>query len=126
MSLYDTAKADIESISSNTDEWGKTALFTAPAPGSETKTVSVIHNLHHTGFNEHGERVNSKYGSIAVSESNLDADGYPVRIDNKINLANHRIDIADSTGTTRNYIVREWYQDETIGLIVVILGDYET
>ena len=123
MSLYDTAKADIESITSNTDEWGKTATFTAPT--AETATVALIHNKHHTGFNELGKRVNSKYGSIAVSESNLTADGYPIRdADGEINLAGHLIDVADSTGVVQNYVVREWYQDETIGLIVVILGDY--
>jgi hypothetical protein len=123
MSLYDTAKADIESITSNTDEWGKLATFTAPT--AEVETVAVIHNKHHTGFNELGERVNSKYASIAVSESNLDFYGYPVRnADGEVDFKGHLVSIADSTDIVKNYVVREWYPDETVGLIVLILGDY--
>lgn len=125
MSLYDTAQNDIKNITSNTAEWGKTATFTAP--GGATETVALIHNKHHTGFNELGERVNTKYGSVAVSETNLNANGYPVRdASGEVNLAGHLVDVADSTGDVKKYVVREWYQDETIGLIVVILGDYSS
>ena len=123
MNLYDTAKKDIEDITTNKAEWGKDATFTAPT--AETETVAVIHNKHHTGFNELGERVNSLYGSVAVSESILNANGYPIRNANgDVYLQRHLIDVKDSTGVVQNYVAREWYEDETIGLIIIILGRY--
>jgi len=124
MSLVDQAKKDIEDITSNTSEWAKTADFTAPN-GVIQENVTVIHAKHHTGFTENGERVNTKYASVAVSEDNLNFYNYPIRDANDdVDMAGHRVDIADSTGVVKNYIVREWYPDEMVGLIVLILGEY--
>jgi hypothetical protein len=39
-------------------------------------------------------------------------------------LQGHKVAVADSTGVVKNYVVREQYPDETIGLIVLILGTY--
>lgn len=123
MGLWETAKNDIANITTNTDEWGKSATFTAP--DSTTATVNVLPTKHWTGWSEDGARVSSKYGSIAVSESILEAAGYPVRIDDEVNLENHRVSVEDSTDTVKNYTILEWYPDEAVGLIVCILGDFE-
>jgi len=35
------------------------------------------------------------------------------------------IDVSDSTFLVKKYIVTESYPDESLGLIILILGDYE-
>lgn len=122
MGLWETAKNDIKAITTNTDEWGKSATFTAP--DSTTVTVNVLPTKHWTGWTEDGERVSDKYGSIAVSEDVLTSAGYPVRTNNEVNLENHRVSVADSTDTVKNYTILEWYPDEAVGLIICILGDF--
>ena len=123
MSLLDQIQTDIKNITSNADEFARSALFTAPS--SETATVNVIHTKHHLGVDTDGNVINTKNAHIAVSEGLLTALGYPVRIDGEVNLTNHRVDVKDSTGIVKNYIIREFLPDETIGLIVCLLGVYD-
>jgi hypothetical protein len=56
----------------------------------------------------------------------LTDQNYPVRSSSGIvNLAGHKVTVADSTGASVTYVVREWMPDETIGLILMILGDFK-
>ena len=125
MSLFQKAIADARQITSNGNDFGIPCLFTSPT--QETATVNVIHTKHNTGFDfETGERVNTKISSIAVSEPLLNAEGYTTRdASDECTLKNHRVKIKDSTGNEKEYLVAENYPDETLGLIVLILNDYE-
>jgi hypothetical protein len=68
--------------------------------------------------------VNTKNAHIAISEKFLSDASYPYRnLSGEVSLKNHRIAVADSTGLVKNYVIREIFPDETIGLIVCILGD---
>lgn len=119
MSLLDRAKADLQQITSNSNEFGVSVVFTAS--DSTTATVNCLHTIHHTGFDTDGIRVNSKQASIAVKEDLLTDADYPVRnSNNEVTFKNHR---ALLNGT--EFIIREWYPDDTLGLIVLILGVYE-
>lgn len=123
MSLIDTINADIAKITSNLNEFGVSIELIAPT--LETITINGIHTKHHLGIDTDGNMVNSKKASIAFSESLLIAP-YPVRNANKeVDLLNHLINVKDSTGIVKNYIVQQWFPDETIGLIVCILEDYD-
>jgi hypothetical protein len=37
---------------------------------------------------------------------------------------NHLVNVKDSTGNLRNYVIMENFPDETLGMITCILGDY--
>jgi hypothetical protein len=119
MSLIQRAKDDTKQITSNSAEFGRSCIFVAPT--GETATVVGIVNQHHTAFNEMNERVNAKISTIAVSESLLSAAAYPVRNSNEdVSLKGHRV-----TADSQEYVCREWFVDDTVGLIVITLGEWE-
>jgi hypothetical protein len=123
MSLLDQAKADIRSIVSNSDEFGRSMTFTN---GEDTATVTGLHSKHHYIVDLDGVRANSLNAHITVSEADLEAEGYPVRnADGQVDLENHRVSVADSTGTTVQYVIRQVFPNETVGVIVCILGGFE-
>ena len=125
MSLTEKAIADAQQITSNGNDFGVSCVFVSPL--NVTATVNVLHTKHNTGYDsETGERIQSKIASIAVSEPLLNSVGYVTR-DNagECTLKNHRVSITDSTGIVKEYKVSENYPDEKIGLIVLILVDFE-
>lgn len=82
--------------------------------------VKGIHAKHHLGINpDSGLPVNSKKACIAFAEKNCVK---PIRRDGEVNLKNWRFRCADSTGLVKKYKADQWFPDETVGLIVVILS----
>lgn len=123
MSLLDQIRLDIEQITANDDEFAVPATFT---DGSQSATINVIHSKHHMAHDTDGNAVNVKNAHISFAENNLTAEGYTVRnAAGEVAMINHRVTVADSTGTEKEYIIREAYPDEMVGLIVCILGDFE-
>lgn len=123
MGLIEQAKSDIKDITSNLDEWAVSITFTAPT--GEIATVNGLHSKHHMSMDTDGNRINSKNAHISVSEELLTAKNYPVR--NKkgeVKLNDHKVNVKDSTGISKNYVIREGFPDETIGLITCILGSH--
>ena len=124
MGLRDQAKADIESITSNLNDFGILISFLAPT--LEVATITGIHSKHHLGIDTDGNMINSKKAHISFSEKFLVALNYPVRdVKGEVNLKGHLVSVKDSTGILKNYIMQSWYPNETIGLITCILEDYE-
>lgn len=79
---------------------------------------------HWINFDTDGNPVNSKNVHICIDEAILVANGYPHRSkNNEIFLKNHYVSFPDSSGLQKKYVVRENFPDETLGLIVCILGD---
>lgn len=79
---------------------------------------------HHFSYDTDGNAINAKNVHISIDEDVLVKNGYPVR--NKkgeITLIRHTVIVADSSGEKKTYVVRENFPDETLGLIVCILGD---
>lgn len=125
MGLIDKAKADIEQITSNLNEWGVSMVLTA-VPGLESVTIVGLHTKHRILIDTDGNFVNTKNAHISVSEKFLTEAGYPVRNGSgEVSLINHRVSVKDSTGLVKEYVITEAFPDETIGLICCILGDYE-
>lgn len=82
---------------------------------------------HWINFDTDGSSVNSKNAHITLDEALLVESNYPVRNENgEVFLRKHRVSTPDSTGIVKNYVILEWLPDETLGLIVCILGDYES
>lgn len=122
MSLLDQIRLDIEQITANDQEFAVPATFTSP--DGETATINVIHSKHHLGVDTDGNRVNSKNAHISFAENNL--SGYTVRnASGEVAMINHRVTVADSTGIQKEYVIKEAYPDEMVGLIVCILNDFE-
>jgi|TARA_R110000824_G_scaffold199520_4_gene383503 hypothetical protein len=80
---------------------------------------------HYINFDSDGLPINSKNAHICLDELDLLNKGYTVRNSiNEVSILNHKVNVSDSTGIVKNYIITETFPDETIGLIVCILGDY--
>jgi hypothetical protein len=80
-------------------------------------------------FDSDGNQVNTKNVHCTIDEQALIALGYPVRTSKKgieeVDLKLHKVNFSDSTGTIKNYIIRENVPDENLGLITIWLGDYK-
>lgn len=121
MSILDKAKADNLFITGNSSDFG-IPIHLKAQDATEIDVVG-LHTKHHTGFDEIGQRINSKTASVAINENLL--VNFPVRnSNNEVAMLGCLVNCADSTGNIRNFIVQENYPDEALGLIVLILGDY--
>lgn len=123
MSLFDRAKMDIEQITSDPDGWTEEVQFIAPT--GETTTIRCIKSKIHLGVDSDGNAINSRRGHISFSEKFLNDANYPLRTNGEVNLRRHRVKLKDSTGAVNDWIIREWFPDETVGLITCMLVDYE-
>jgi len=94
------------------------------ADGSLTVSLTGFATKHHISFDTDGTLVNAKNAHICISETELGELGFPVRVNEEIFLLDCVVTFEDSSSVIKTYIVRESYPDETLGLIVCILGDY--
>ena len=118
MSLIERFKQDIQTITSNSSEFGQLAVLVSPE--ADTISVYALATAHHTGFDTDGIRVNSKMASIAVSEQLLIDGLYPYKDGNdEYSFKNHK-----ATFDGIEYVITEWFPDETAGLIILILALY--
>lgn len=91
-----------------------------------TIETTGYHTKHWINFDTDGNSVNSKNAHICLDEEKLTLLGYPVRnSDKEVSLKNHRVSVKDSSDEVKEYVIKEWFPNETLGLIVCILGDYE-
>ena len=102
--------------------------FTTP-PGAttiETATVKCLAIKHHTSIDSDGVPVSSQHAHVTVHEESLTDKNYTTRnASGKIDLKNHIIDFADSSGVSRKYIVDDVLPDNTLGCIPLILGNFK-
>ena len=93
--------------------------------GDVSVTVNGLTPVHHIAFGTDGVLVNTKDVRISVSEMALTNADFTVRnTNNEVYLRDVLVSFADSTGTSKTYIVKENYADESLGVIVLILGKY--
>lgn len=122
MGLIEQVKADAKQIMENTGDFG--VVMTFVAPDNSTATVAGMHTKHRISLSPEGIPINARNAHVSVSEESLTALGYPVRVGDEVEMTGHKVTVKDSTGEDKTYVIREWFPDETIGLIVCILGDY--
>lgn len=118
------ARRDLKTISGSTAGFGISMTFTSPE--NDTATVNGLHTKHHLSIDpETGVPINAKTASVSVAEDFLTDKGYPTRNDNgEVSFAGHTVKVKDSTGTEVEYYCSQWFPDEKIGFIVIILQDY--
>lgn len=128
MSLTQRVIQDIQQITSNLNDFGVEIIITQNKINTEIlepATIEVVgfHTQHHNGFTLEGERVSSKISSIAVSEGLL--VDFPVRnVAQEVDMIDFIVKVKDSTNVVKNWIVADSYPDEKVGLIVLILVEY--
>lgn len=124
MGLIQQATDDWLRFSSDEDLFGISIDFEAPS--LETATVVGLATKHNIGVDTEGNLINTKNAHISVSEKLLTDTGYPVRnTSGEVDLKGHRIDYIDSTGASKKYVIQQSFPDETVGMIVCILEDFE-
>lgn len=80
---------------------------------------------HHINFDTDGAPINAKNAHICLDEDALVAGGILVRVNEEVVLRDYKIEVKDSSGIIKKYIIKEIFPDETLGLIVCVLGDFE-
>ena len=126
MSLVDQAKADWQQITTDKVSGFGTSITLATPTGSAVVDIVGLATKHHIGIDDDGNVVNTKNAHISFSEKQLTDQSYPVRdSDGEVSLYNHQVTWIDSTGASITYVIREMFPDETIGVILCILGDLE-
>lgn len=126
MNIMDMIKRDVKNITTAGSEFAVPLLFTAPT--GETVTLNGLATKHRLQQDTDGQPVNGKNAHCSFSETALRtaSPDYPLRTagnTGEVNLQNHRVRWTDSANRVCDYVITEWYPDETVGLIVCILGD---
>lgn len=124
MGLIDKAKRDIERITSDLNGWAVALLFETPT--GETAAISGrFTKITLPNEEPEGTSAATLQAHVSFSEKFLIDLGYPVRnADGKVHMDGHLVTATDSTGTAERYLIRTWEPDETIGLIICMLGEY--
>jgi len=124
MDLLELARRDIKAFTQR--DFADTLIF-KPNEAAAGTTVKGLVTKHHMSIDpDTGLPVNSKNIHCTVVESVLIDAGYTVRnANNEVNLINQLVVYTDSAGIERTYQIDQAMPDETLGNIVMILGDYE-
>lgn len=103
--------------------WEEDIKLSTP-DNSLTINLKGIHTKHHISFDDSGQRINAKNAHILIDEKDLTLFDYPYRNQTgNVALIAHKVEVADSNGDVKKFIINETYPSETFGLIVCILGD---
>ena len=123
--MIETAQAAVKRIRTDPNGFTKSLQFTA-ADGITMATIRGMSAVIHLGVDNQGEFVNTRKAHISFSESSLSDTGFPVRDQNgTLIIKGNRVDVIDSTGEIEQYVIREIYPDEAVGLLVCMLGDFQ-
>lgn len=127
MNLSDRAISDLAEITGNSNDFGVSITLTAP--GGQIAIVTGLHVKTHLGVDpQDGAIIASKRASVAISERVItNANGhYPIRNGaGEVDMNTHLVTVADSSLSAKRYKVKQCMPDEKLGLILLILDDYE-
>ncbi len=92
----------------------------------QSVTIRAFASSHHLSIDpETGLPVNVRNTHVSISEQVLIDAGYTVRDTNgEVNMINHFVTYTNSAGQSKKFKINQTFPDETLGLIVCILGDY--
>jgi len=122
MDLLALAKRDMERFSRG--EFS--VACTVKSPTGITVQSRAWGSSHFLSVDASGMPINAKNVHITIGEISLTEQGYKTRNGKgEVDLIGHQISFKNSAGLMRDYIINETYPDETLGMIVCILGDYE-
>jgi hypothetical protein len=125
MGIIARAIRDINRITGNLDGFGVAITLTAPT--GEIANITGLHSKTHLAVDTDGNAMSTKQARVSFSEQNLVTANplYPFRNANgDVDLEKHLVDVADSTGVIKHYMVSKRMPDETVGLILIYLEEY--
>jgi hypothetical protein len=123
MSLTERSRKDMQTITSKATDFAVPATFTDLA--GEIAEVNVLHTKHNTAYTPEGVETNVRISSIAVANEKIEEANLIysyTNAKNDVTYLGHSVTVADASGITRSYVVRENYPDETLGMTVLILA----
>lgn len=105
-----------------TGEWSETITLT-PVGGS-SYTVTGTASKHFNSMSTDGIPMRGKNAHVTIVEADLVSQNYPVRNHTgDVAMKDHYVDVPDSTGVVKHYIVQDSFPDEALGTILLILGE---
>ena len=123
--LLDRARADAKKFVTKGGFQEEIKLVSL-SPNPVTINTIGLASKHWINFDTDGIPVNSKNAHICLNEQELSENNYPYRnSEQEVDLFNHRVSVKDSTGILKEYVIKEWYPNETLGLLICILKDYD-
>ena len=122
--IVEKAQADAKRILNNL--W-KVSLTFQNRDKSQTAIITGAASSHRISIDPDTRMpVNANNTQVTICEQDLIDEGYTVRnAAGEVDLRRHYVKYTDSTGFEKTYTVDETWPDQTIGLIVCILGLYE-
>ncbi len=121
MGIRDLAKADAQDITTDLNGWA--ANITITKPGEAAAVIQGLHSKIHLNMDSEGNVVSTKKATVSFSEGALP---WSIRYANQeVDLYDFIYEVADSTGVVKKYSSKLWLPDELVGLIVVMLDNYE-
>jgi hypothetical protein len=124
MGLLEQARADARKILGDLAGWATMLTFTSPM-GEITTINGTFFKRTIPVMGGDGTPMNARHIHITFAEAEMIESYYEIRNDaGKVDLKDHLVSCADSTGVTHTYIIREWHPDETLGIVRCMVGDY--
>jgi hypothetical protein len=124
MGLVEHIRGRVAEITSDLDGFGVAISFASPT-GEKIDVVGTQKKIGLKVDLVSGETTNTTNASVSVSESFFVEKNYPHRdLDGNVTLKDHHVTLKFTSGDEEYYIVEQAYPDETVGLIVCILGQY--
>lgn len=126
MGLLELMKEDANLMTTDSDD-GFAEPVTFIAPSGMEVTVNALHTKHHLGFDiQKAQEINTMKGHVCVAEKELTDLGYPVRNSvNEVSLMKHKIKAKDANGLLWTYKVAQFFPNDKVGTISIILGSYD-
>lgn len=128
MNMMDIARRDARTFV--TSKSGGFAVDAVLIDTNDTQaSLPMLHSSTYITYNEdRAAMVNMKGAHLCFSEAELKeiAPTYVLRNTiGEVEMTGHKCVVKDSTGEVKTYQVKEHWPDETLGLIVCILGQFE-
>ena len=82
--------------------------------------------VHWHNFDTDGNSVNSKNAHVSIIEDDLKANNFNYRKNKEVHLKGCKIIYKVDSEIERKYEIIEWMPDESLGIIALILGDYDS
>ena len=127
MGILDFARQDWKTILGSKMDFSVDITITNPKTG-ETAIVVGLNSKHWFKVDyDTGMIVNTRNAHINISEAELIAAYFPTRnAQGEVNIKGCIIKVADSTGIEKEYVITQAHPDETVGVLVCLLGDYKS
>jgi len=126
MGILDFARQDWKTILGSKMDFSIDITITNPKTGESAMVVGLNTKHWFKVDYDTGMIVNTRNAHINISEAELVAAYFPTRnAAGEVNLKGCLINVADSTGIKKDYIITQAHPDETVGVLVCLLGDYK-